>query len=281
MTKRKAISTRRTKNLPLLIPFIRQRVFLTILPTTQIISRTRTRVASLTTILAIPPTLFSYTLTSYTFASADYTRWGYHPHSPNSKRRALSGCGQPPSNVSCKSMGPGSSPPSNDSIAANVNWIHKFMTDIYTLPWVAVHVTTDYVPDRGGRRFHGMHPHAKWLPKPEVMWYSSPHKDLDLLEGETPPTVDGTDTDVRLQSLRSLQQAMRSPNRSLLAYPTHPVATRSLPLDTSDTPAISDNLIIAIVIATATIHDPIPLQSIPRSRAHNLCICTQGRQVRL
>ena len=86
-----------------------------------------------------------------------------------------------------KSMGPASLPPSsNDSIAANVNRIHKFMADVYNLPWVAAQVTADYIPDRDGRRFHGMDPNAKRPPKPELTWYPSLHKDLDLLEGETP-----------------------------------------------------------------------------------------------
>ncbi|KAF9786334.1 hypothetical protein BJ322DRAFT_1059118 [Thelephora terrestris] len=83
-----------------------------------------------------------------------------------------------------KRMAPESAP--SESVAARVNRIQKFMTDVYNLPWVAGQVTADFYPERDGRRYRGMDPDAKRLPKPELTWYPSLHKDLDLLEGETP-----------------------------------------------------------------------------------------------
>ena len=81
-----------------------------------------------------------------------------------------------------KSMAPGPSPSSsNSSIAANTNRIQKFVTDVYNLPWVATKVTVDFVPERDGRRYHGMDPDMKKISKPLQSWYPPLHKDLDLL----------------------------------------------------------------------------------------------------
>ena len=84
-----------------------------------------------------------------------------------------------------KSMPPATSPPS--SSAMNVNRIQKFVNDVYNLPWVATNVTVDYVPERDGRRYRGMDPTMKKIPKPMQSWYPSTHKDLDLLAEESLP----------------------------------------------------------------------------------------------
>ena len=84
-----------------------------------------------------------------------------------------------------KSMAPES--PSSPSAAVNLNRLQKFITDVYNLPWVATQVTVDFVPDRDGRKYHGMDPDAKRSPKPPQTWYPSLHHDLDLMAGDSTP----------------------------------------------------------------------------------------------
>ncbi|KAF9645506.1 hypothetical protein BDM02DRAFT_3120114 [Thelephora ganbajun] len=87
-----------------------------------------------------------------------------------------------------KSMVPeSSSSSSNSSHATNVNRIQKFVTDVYNLPWVATNVTVDFIPERDGRRYRGMDPDMKKIPKPLQSWYPPIHKDLDLLAEESQP----------------------------------------------------------------------------------------------
>ena len=86
-----------------------------------------------------------------------------------------------------KSMPPAQSSPSAPSLATNVNKIQKFITDVYNLPWVAAQVTVDFVPERDGRKYRGMDPDVKKVPDPPQSWYPPLHKDIDLLEGESPP----------------------------------------------------------------------------------------------
>lgn len=87
-----------------------------------------------------------------------------------------------------KSMAPESAPSPSPSVAANSNRIHKFMSDIYNLPWVSTQVTVDFIPDRDGRRYEGMDPDAKRTPKPPQSWYPSLHgKNIDLLAYDTQP----------------------------------------------------------------------------------------------
>lgn len=87
-----------------------------------------------------------------------------------------------------KSMGP-ESPSSSSSSASvtNLNRVQKFITDVYNLPWVAAQVTVDFVPERDGRRFRGTDPDVKKSPQLPQSWYPPLHKDLDLLEGDSPP----------------------------------------------------------------------------------------------
>lgn len=68
------------------------------------------------------------------------------------------------------------------SSIGNANRIQKFVSDVFNLPWVAAHVTADFIPERDGRMYRGMDPDAKRIPKPPKSWYPSPHKDIDLLE---------------------------------------------------------------------------------------------------
>ena len=74
-----------------------------------------------------------------------------------------------------------SSSSSTSAAGGNLNRLQKFVTDVYNLPWVATHVTVDFVPERDGRRFHGMDPNEKRLPQDPQSWYPPLHHDLDLL----------------------------------------------------------------------------------------------------
>jgi len=87
-----------------------------------------------------------------------------------------------------KSMGPEApSSSSSSSAPASGNRIQKFVNDLYNLPWVATAVTVDYIPERDGRRYRGMDPAMKKIPKPAQSWYPPLHKDLDLLDDGAQP----------------------------------------------------------------------------------------------
>ncbi|KAF9786327.1 hypothetical protein BJ322DRAFT_1059041, partial [Thelephora terrestris] len=127
-----------------------------------------------------------------------------------------------------KRMAPESAPPPSESVAARVNRIQKFMTDVYNLPWVAGQVTADFYPERDGRRYRGMDPDAKRLPKPELMWYPSLHKDLDLLEGETPWSAP-------VMAQRRQDGHRRALTESTVT-PTSAAVTQSITPNTTDSP---------------------------------------------
>lgn len=87
-----------------------------------------------------------------------------------------------------KSMAPETPTASSGSVVAtNVNRVQKFVNEVYNLPWVATNVTADYFPEREGRRYRGMDPAQKKLPKPLQSWYPPLHKDLDLFAEEPLP----------------------------------------------------------------------------------------------
>ena len=91
-----------------------------------------------------------------------------------------------------KSMGPhlSSSSPNSSAPMMSVNRIQKFVNDVYKLPWVATNVTVDFIPERDGRRYQGMDPSMKKIPKPIKSWYPSLHQDLDLLaDGSLPQSA--------------------------------------------------------------------------------------------